>query len=328
VPKMSRSNRVRSDSNGALPTTRLFQRPATPQSAVSNESSNRGTGLTSFAVTVFNELDTGIARTHASVTVVRCDILGVLSAHHHLPAPALLAFTKRLVTALDAYAEAFGITRVCFNHDGSYVAVAGLMAEFRVPSDRSNHAARAALFALAVQAAARFWSWPDGKPVQLKFGLASGSLSSGLAGNVQKQYFLAGEMPALAARLAYACQPKCVQLTTECASMVRSSLASGPVANALARCGAPLLHMETTATVRLPTPGDGQGEELVTTLLRLEDNDAVLNALPAVCESLEQSRRLPIASWKRGGDEEDALPKKDQESGRVWAESLQWLIES
>jgi class 3 adenylate cyclase len=310
-----KTNRVSSlNSNSSLQTPS----PGQSEFAHNNNSSLSGGGLKARRS---SNMKASLTRTHTSVTVIRCNLLGFMTMHQNLPAPAMLQFLDRVICSIDSHADAFGLSKVCTS-DGGYIAVAGLVAEFGVPQDRLHHAVRAVMFSLSVLNASKNWNWPDGSPMQLQFGLASGSLSSGLMGDVQSQYGVIGIVPCVAACMMRACLPGCIHLTTECSSLVQSSLASGPVATALGRKGSPLLQMERKTGVKL----ESMVQEQATVLIRPEDNAGIVEALPDVQQCLESSKLMYTASMKRRSRFEVASTSTQVTSSHH--DQLTWLLET
>jgi len=56
------------------------------------------------------------------------------------------------------------------------------------------------------------WRLPDGSPIQLRMGLSSGPLSSGVIGHLHPQYEVFGEIPVLATLLCRSAQPGTINM--------------------------------------------------------------------------------------------------------------------
>lgn len=87
---------------------------------------------------------------------------------------------------MDHLAKKFGLFKIETIGD-AYVCAAGL------PTDDPDHAEKVATFALAVSHCARHVLSPvDGKPLQLRVGIHSGSCASGVVGVTNPRYCVFG----------------------------------------------------------------------------------------------------------------------------------------
>jgi len=153
-------------------------------------------------------------RHHRNVTVVFVDVAGFSTMCAEKAAPVVLEFLDQLFLLMDAEAKQFGISKVRTVGDG-YLAVSGLMAEFGIESDLRHSSLRAVLFGLSVLHRVKDMKMPDGELIQLRIGLATGSLFSGVVGSLQPQFDIFGHLANFAARMEQSCAPSSIHMSTE-----------------------------------------------------------------------------------------------------------------
>jgi class 3 adenylate cyclase len=138
--------------------------------------------------------ETRIADGIEQATVVFIDAVGFTLEASRTPPDVLVGALDELFSRFDAIADRFGLEKIKTIGD-AYLAVAG------APRPRPDHASAAATMALAVQEALREASWPSGKPVEVRMGIASGPLVAGVIGRRKFHYDLWGDTVNLASRL-------------------------------------------------------------------------------------------------------------------------------
>ncbi|MFN6979156.1 MAG: adenylate/guanylate cyclase domain-containing protein, partial [Gemmobacter sp.] len=106
----------------------------------------------------------------------------------------LVTFLDRVYGAFDDALARHGLTKIKTSGD-ALLAVAGL------PAPMPNHAGAAARCALDMIGAAAAMRDPDGRPVALRIGLASGAVVAGVVGKSRFFYDVWGDTVNLAARL-------------------------------------------------------------------------------------------------------------------------------
>lgn len=132
-----------------------------------------------------------LVRDHNEVTVLYADIIGFDEIAAGLSSPEALAAFNEILTALDELAERMGLEHVRTTRSG-YLAGCGLV----VP--RVDNARRTVDFALEAQAVlGRFGARFD-RPLALRVGLDTGTVTSGLVGRSHVAYDLWGDAVNLA----------------------------------------------------------------------------------------------------------------------------------
>ena len=126
-----------------------------------------------------------IAEEHQDVTVIFADLAGL---------DELLAIINKLVRQFDAAAETHGVERVRNTHNG-YLASCGLT----VPRLDNNH--RTVDFAMDLQRIVDRFNSESGRKIQLRSGIDTGTVTSGLVGRAGLVYDLWGGAVHLASKL-------------------------------------------------------------------------------------------------------------------------------
>lgn len=126
-----------------------------------------------------------IADDHQDVTVIFADIVGLDELSNELTADESLSIIKKLARQFDAAAENLGVERVRSTHNG-YLASCGLT----VP--RLDNIHRTVDFALEMQRIVNRYNTETGRDLQLRAGIDTGSVTSGLIGRAGLVYDLWG----------------------------------------------------------------------------------------------------------------------------------------
>lgn len=128
------------------------------------------------------------------VTVVFADLVGFTALAEQRTPSGLVVLLDRLVGEFDRLADEFGVEKIKTLGD-AWMGVAG------APDPQSDHASRAADFALAMRRAVQRLNEETGEDLRLRIGLASGSVVAGVIGRDKFAYDLWGDTVNLAARM-------------------------------------------------------------------------------------------------------------------------------
>jgi len=135
-----------------------------------------------------------IATEHQDVTVIFADVVGLDELSTELSPEESLAIINKLARQFDAAAESIGVERVRSTHNG-YLASCGLT----VP--RLDNIHRTVDFALEMQRIMNRYNAETGRNLQLRAGVDTGSVTSGLIGRAGLVYDLWGGAVHLASKM-------------------------------------------------------------------------------------------------------------------------------
>lgn len=135
-----------------------------------------------------------IAEQHQDATVVFADLLGFEEISAELSADESLAVINKLVRQFDGAADSMGIERVRNTHNG-YLASCGLT----VP--RLDNVHRTVEFAMEMQRILKRFNAETGYRLQIRAGIDTGAVTSGLVGRAGLVYDLWGGAVNLASQL-------------------------------------------------------------------------------------------------------------------------------
>jgi class 3 adenylate cyclase len=135
-----------------------------------------------------------IAEEHQDVTVIYADLVGVDELSGGMVAEESLAAINKLVRQFDAAAQSNGVERVRNTHNG-YLASCGLT----VP--RLDNIHRTVDFALEMQRIVNRFNAETGGDIQLRAGIDTGPVTSGLVGSAGLVYDLWGGAVHLASKM-------------------------------------------------------------------------------------------------------------------------------
>jgi class 3 adenylate cyclase len=133
----------------------------------------------------YREGEETIAQDHQNVTVLFADIVGLDELSSDLTADEQLAIVNRLVRQFDAAAEGLGVERIRTLHNG-YLASCGLS----VP--RIDNVRRTVDFAIEMQRIVDRYNGESDTSLQLRAGIDTGTVSSGLVGRSSLAYDMWG----------------------------------------------------------------------------------------------------------------------------------------
>jgi class 3 adenylate cyclase len=133
----------------------------------------------------YREGEETIAQDHQNVTVLFADIVGLDELSSELTADEQLAIVNRLVRQFDAAAESLGVERIRTLHNG-YLASCGLS----VP--RIDNVRRTVDFAIEMQRIVDRYNGESNTSLELRAGIDTGTVSSGLVGRSSLAYDMWG----------------------------------------------------------------------------------------------------------------------------------------
>ena len=142
----------------------------------------------------YRDGDEAIAEEHQDVTVIYADLVGLDEVSADLAPEESLKIINKLARQFDAAAESNGVERVRNTHNG-YLASCGLT----VP--RLDNIQRTVGFALELQRIVDRYNIANGLDLQLRAGIDTGSVTSGLVGRAGLVYDLWGGAVQLASAL-------------------------------------------------------------------------------------------------------------------------------
>jgi adenylate cyclase len=157
-----------------------------------------------------------IAETHDSVSVLFADVVGFTALAEHASADDLLVILNQLFSSFDRISARHGITKIKTTGD-AYVAVAG------APLPMDGHAEMTVRAAAEMQHAVALLGGLRRRGLQVRIGVASGPVTTGVIGEHRYSYDLWGDTVNLASRMESHGVPGMVQL----AASTRALLGEG-----------------------------------------------------------------------------------------------------
>ena len=134
------------------------------------------------------------------VTVLFADLVGFTAGVAGMDPETVIVMLNDVFTRFDAIAGSLGVQKIKTVGD-AYMAVAG------APTTRPDHAEAAAELALGLVDQLDAMTWPDGRPMQVRVGVATGPAVAGVIGRRTFAYDLWGDTVNLASRLESNGQP-------------------------------------------------------------------------------------------------------------------------
>jgi class 3 adenylate cyclase len=162
-----------------------------------------------------------LAEAFDEVSVLFADVVDFTTLSEQIPPGDLVEALDRLFTTFDALADRFGLEKIKTVGD-AYMAVAG------VPEPRSDHAEAAADMGLAILGAMEGSTWPNGEPIRVRIGIASGPAVAGVIGQRKFAYDLWGDTVNLASRLESHGEPGRIMVSERCAARLEGAFATSP----------------------------------------------------------------------------------------------------
>jgi len=138
--------------------------------------------------------ETGIADDHAETTVLFADIVDFTEISTRCEPAAMVAFLNQVFACYDDLVGRHGVEKIKTIGD-AYMVAGGL------PEARPDHAEAISELALDMLAATKRLESPDGRPVQIRIGIACGPLTAGVIGESRFLYDLWGDTVNTASRM-------------------------------------------------------------------------------------------------------------------------------
>jgi adenylate cyclase len=140
------------------------------------------------------EGETNIAESFDNVTVIFADLVGFTKLTDSTPPDKLIAMLNEIFSMFDDLTLQYGLEKIKTIGD-AYMAVAG------VPVSQSDHAARAANFALDLHNAIAYFNQGYELNLSVRVGIASGAVTAGVIGKFKYSYDLWGDTVNTASRM-------------------------------------------------------------------------------------------------------------------------------
>lgn len=165
----------------------------------------------------YREGEETIAQDHQDVTVIFADIVGLDALANDLTSDESVSIVNRLVRQFDAAAENLGVEKVRTLHNG-YLASCGL----NVP--RLDNVRRTVDFAIEMQHIIDRFNGESGNRLQLRAGINTGTVTSGLVGRTSLAYDMWGAAVNLAYQVQSGSSQPGVYVTTQVFETMRDSI--------------------------------------------------------------------------------------------------------
>ncbi|KXZ46775.1 hypothetical protein GPECTOR_40g509 [Gonium pectorale] len=167
-----------------------------------------------------------VATYHPMVTILFSDIIGFTNMCHEIPATKVMEFLNNLYSRLDTLLDVYGVYKVETIGD-CYMVAGGLMTRdadgFMTVRGSDSldelHAEKVMSFAKAMlRETAQVMLPTTGKPVQMRIGLHSGPVMSGIVGSRMPRFCLFGDTVNTASRMESTCPPGCIHVSSSTAA--------------------------------------------------------------------------------------------------------------
>jgi len=162
-----------------------------------------------------------IAEHHDDVTVLFADVVDFTPMAAELAAAEVVGLLDRLFTDFDDLADRHGVEKIKTIGD-AYMVAAG------VPSPRADHAHVMATLALEMCRIAANHDGPDGSPIRLRIGIASGPVVAGVIGRRKFIYDLWGDTVNVASRMESQGRPGRIQVSEATHDLIRDAFVLEP----------------------------------------------------------------------------------------------------
>ncbi|KAG2454856.1 hypothetical protein HYH02_000687 [Chlamydomonas schloesseri] len=162
-----------------------------------------------------------VATYHPQVTILFSDIIGFTSMCHEIPATKVMQFLNELYSRLDTLLDVYGVYKVetigdCYMVAGGLMTrdADGFMTVRGSDSVDELHAHKVMSFAKAMlRETAQVLLPTTGQPVQMRIGLHSGPVMSGIVGSKMPRFCLFGDTVNTASRMESTCPPGAIHVS-------------------------------------------------------------------------------------------------------------------
>ncbi|KAI8832952.1 nucleotide cyclase [Chytriomyces cf. hyalinus JEL632] len=152
---------------------------------------------------------------YACATVFCSSIVGFNKLSHQTPKKEMLIFLNNLWTNYDAISKKHGIKKVEITGD-AFLAIVG------APSRVTDHAERAASFALDILEMIKNVKSVSGEQVQIRIGLCSGPVTVQFVGEMNPVWLLAGDSVSTAKRMEAASKQSRIHVSQSTYSLIKT----------------------------------------------------------------------------------------------------------
>lgn len=152
------------------------------------------------------EEDGRLAERYPEATVLFADLVGFTERAADADPDDLIATLDDVFVRWDELADRYGLEKIKTIGD-AYMAVAG------VPNAMPDHVRAAADMGLAIRESVSELRWPNGVPISLRIGIASGPVIAGVIGNRKFAYDVWGDTVNAASRLESTAAPGTIQVS-------------------------------------------------------------------------------------------------------------------
>ncbi|GIL70839.1 hypothetical protein Vretifemale_1523 [Volvox reticuliferus] len=171
-----------------------------------------------------------LATSHSCVTILFCDIIGFTEMCKEVSAMVVMRFLNTLYMKFDELIDIYGVYKVetigdCYMVAGGLVRtdVEGNKSVIGDGSEDALHAVRVMSFAKAIMREAAEVVLPTGgEPVQLRVGLHSGPVMSGIVGDKMPRFCLFGDTVNTASRMESTCPPGAIHVSADTRALLQN----------------------------------------------------------------------------------------------------------
>jgi adenylate cyclase len=159
-------------------------------------------------------LEPVIADKYEAASVLFADMAGFTARAGDLSPEELVRFLNQVFSEFDGLVEKHGLEKIKTTGD-AYMVVSG------VPKPRSDHAEALADFALDMRDIAAAPHDPQGRPVRIRIGIASGPVVAGVIGTTKLFYDVWGDAVNVASRMEETDEAGMIQVSQETYELLR-----------------------------------------------------------------------------------------------------------
>lgn len=163
-------------------------------------------------------LEPVIADKYEAASVLFADIAGFTARASDLSPEELVRFLNHMFTEFDRLVERHGLEKIKTTGD-AYMVVSG------VPKPRPDHAEALGDFALEMRDIAAALRDPQGRPVRIRIGIASGPVVAGVIGTTKLFYDVWGDAVNVASRMEETDEVGMIQVSQETYELLRTNFA-------------------------------------------------------------------------------------------------------